>query len=240
MHDKPDDSALQSALAPLFPPDHLKVVGFLIPSDRMTDELVQWYETEHSINARFQWPHMSLYQRNFIMETERGDPPIYKVITEFVWKSEEDKQKARALYGTDAAAKTMNEVLPPFILQPFPADGYFMVPVESRVVRAGSGLPRPDEPRPRKILLLRRAAGVSRGIFEAMAFAYAEKVAEGESQAAVQVDLRRGGEDVSSPADAVIFIDAGSDSELPPPESDAFDIVKVFGVKTLRSPLPGS
>ena len=235
--EEPDDSALQRALDPLFPAGYLKVIGFLIPAERMSDELIQWYETEHSVNARFQWPHMSLYQRNFIMETQSGDPPVYKVVTEFVWKSEEDKRKARALYSTDAAAKTMTEILPPFILQPFPANGYFMVPVEGRTVRASPKRSRPDEAKARRVVLLRRDPGHQQDAFEEAALAYAERLADEDPDAGAEIDFRRCAEDAPSPADAVIFMDAGAGRVLPPAKGSAFDIVNIFDVKTLRSPI---
>lgn len=66
------ESALSEGLNALLPPSYMKVVGFLIPSHEMTDELVDWYENEHSTAARFQWPYMNLYQRNFILDTEVG------------------------------------------------------------------------------------------------------------------------------------------------------------------------
>lgn len=235
--EEPNDSALQNALDPLFPLGHLKVIGFLIPSEKITDELIQWYETEHSVNASFMWPHMRLYQRNFIMETRSGAPPVYKVVTEFVWKSEEDKRKARALYSTGAAAKTMNEVLPAFIMQPFPANGYFMVPVEERTVRVSPKLSHPDETKARQVILLRRDPAHRQDAFEAAALAYAEKLADIDPAVGIEVNFRRRAEHAPAPADAIIFMDDGSGRALPPTAGDAFDIVNIFGVNTLRSPI---
>ena len=233
-----DGSALQRGLDALLPPGHLKVVGFLIPSEKMTDELIGWYENEHSVTARFLWPHMCRYQRNFIMKSELGDPPLYKVITEFAWKSEKDKQAARALYSTSAAQASVNEVLPPFIIQPFPRKSYFMVPVEERIVKANPHPSRPDEPRSRQIILLRCGLGESLATFEEAALAYAGELAALDPGVGVIVDFRRDAATTPSPADAVIFIDNPPDGPLPPSRGDAFEIVHIFDVEALRSPIP--
>lgn len=233
-----DGSDLQRGLEALLPARHMKVIGFLIPSEKMSDELIDWYEKEHSTNARFLWPHMCRYQRNFIMKSEMGAPPLYKVITEFVWKSEKDKQDARALYSTEAAQASLNEVLPPFIILPFPHKSYFMVPVEERIVKTNPHPSAPDAPRSRKIMLLRCGLGESLASFEAAALAYAEGLAELDPALGVRIDFRREAATIPSPADAVVFIDNPPDRPLPPPHGDAFEIVHIFGARTLRSPIP--
>lgn len=155
-----------------------------------------------------------------------------------MWKSEGNKQKVRALFATDAARETVNKVLSSFILQPFPRKSYFMVPVESRVVKINPRPTRFDEPRYRKIILLRCGQGESLATFEAAVIAYPDALAKWNGALGVSIDLRREAATTPAPADAIIFVDNPPEGDLPQPAGDAFDIVNLFHVKTLKSPLP--
>lgn len=231
--------AMREGLNSLLSPGYGKTVGFLIPTAQMSGELIDWYETKHSVNASFMWPHMRLYQRNYIMNVDYGPAPQYKVVTEFVWKSEEDKRRIVALYATDAAARTVNEVLPPFIIMPFPPDGYFLAPVDGVILTTCTRHFRPDEPRHRKVLLVRRGAGQKLAAFEAATLAYAERLARTFPGAGLELDFRREEENVPAPADAVLYIDCQPGMILPEPNSGE-GIVNIFDVLTLRSPIEDS
>ena len=150
---------LAAGLRALLPPGYAKTVGFLIPARAMTQQLIDWYENEHSVYASFMWPHMRRYQRNYIVDVRRGPSPLYKVISEFCWKDEEQKRMIISHFSTEVAARTLNEVLPEFVIVPFPEGGYFLAPVDERQVATGKRVLRHDEPRRRKIILLRRRMG---------------------------------------------------------------------------------
>lgn len=236
-HDQTLD-LMAEGLRALLPPGYCKTLGFLIPACEISQTLIDWYENEHAVNASFMWPHMHRYQRNYIMDVQLGPVPLYRVVSEFVWKGEEDKRSVAALYATPAAAKTVNEVLPDFIIVPFPPGAFFMLPVEERVAVTDSGrVVRHDEPRRRKIVLLRRPEGASVVDFEAAVTCHAALLASRDPHAAVSIDFRREGQTVPAPADAMIFIDAEPDAILPDPARAAGEIVNVFNVLTLRSPI---
>lgn len=237
MNDNQTLDPMAAGLRALLPPGYAKTLGFLMPALEMTQELIDWYENEHSVYASFMWPHMRRYQRNYIMNVQRGPTPLYKVVSEFVWKGEEDKRKVAALYATDAAAKTTGEVLPPFIILPFPPGSYFLLPVEVTEVARGKRLFRHDEPHQRKVILLRCGDADTLTVFEAAAASYADKLARAYPDAAVTIDFRRERAEVPAPADAVLFIDVGPGESLPDPRSTAVEVVNIFDVITLRSPI---
>lgn len=229
---------MAEGLRALLPPGYGKTLGFLIPAREISQALIDWYEDEHAVNASFMWPHMRRYQRNYIMDVQRGPVPLYRVVSEFVWKGEEDKRTIAALYATRAAAKTVNEVLPEFIITPFPPGQFFLLPVEEQLVAAGSHRSfRHDEPRRRKIVLLRCVEGESAADFEAAVADHAALLTSRDPHAAVSIDFRREGQAVPGPADAILFIDVEPDAVLPDPESAAAEVVNVFNVLTLRSPI---
>ena len=236
-YDQTPDPMVEGLRA-LLPPGYSKTLGFLIPAHEISQTLIDWYENEHAVNASFMWPHMRRYQRNYIMNVERGPVPLYRVVSEFVWKGEEDKRTIAALYATPAAAKTVQEVLPDFIIVPFPPESFFLLPVEEKVALASNGrVYRHDEPRQRKIVLLRRPEGERLEAFEAAVMRHADLLAGREQHAAVSIDFRREGQAVSAPADAILFVDAEHETILPEPEPAAGEVVNVFNVLTLRSPI---
>ena len=228
---------LAAGLRALLPPGYAKTVGFLIPARAMTQQLIDWYENEHSVYASFMWPHMRRYQRNYIVDVRRGPSPLYKVISEFCWKDEEQKRMIISHFSTEVAARTLNEVLPEFVIVPFPEGGYFLAPVDERQVATGKRVLRHDEPRRRKIILLRRGDGVEASSFEASAADYARQLAGELPDVDVGVDFRRESATVPAPADAVLFIDAEPNQFLPEPEAEAIEIASIFDVLTLRSPI---
>lgn len=237
MEDDQDLDQMAAGLRSLLPPGYAKTVGFLIPAHEMSQELIDWYENEHSVNASFMWPHMQSYQRNYITNVQCGPTPLYKVVSEFVWKSEEDKRKIAALYATDAAAKTIKEVLPSFVILPFPPESFFLLPVENAMVATGKRMFRHDELRRRKLILLRRKGDELAPAFETAATHYAEQLSHAHPEVAVSIDFRRENMTVPAPADAILFIDAEPGEILTDSTSAAIEIIAIYNVITLRSPI---
>lgn len=232
-----NQSELDTALAALLPPGFCDVLGFLIPADRISEELVRWYEEDHSLRAKFQWPHMKRYQRNYIWQTFRGLPPLYKVITEFSWKSQGDMAAVRALYHSDAARETLTEILPSFVITPFPRDSYYLVPVEEQVIRADLSPAALDKPRHRRIALLRCGVDETVASFETAALDYAERAATIWTDCGIKIFLRRMAGEIPAPADAFLFIDGQLSGPLSASLPDAVDVVAEFGTTSFRSPL---
>ena len=228
---------MAAGLRALLPPGYAKTLGFLIPAREMSQTLIDWYEHEHSVNASFMWPHMRRYQRNYITGVQAGPTPLYKVISEFVWRGENDKRVVADLYRTDAAAKTINEVPPDFVILPFPPGGYFLLPVEERSVAAAQRSFAHDEPRRRKAVLLGCADERNVAAFEADVTRYAGRLASAWSDRAVSIDLRRERASVPAPADAVLFVDSEPGETLPVLPSEALELRNIFDVITLRSPI---
>lgn len=231
------EDPMAAGLRALLPPGYAKTLGFLIPAHEASQELIDWYENEHSVNASFMWPHMRRYQRSYIVNVQRGPSPIYKVISEFLWKGEDDKNRIAALFATDAAAKTVNEVLPDFVLLPFPPGGYFLVPVTEREVSAGARVFAHDELRRRKVVLLGRGAGCSADEFAAKVDAYARELARKYPDSPIAIDFLQESETIPAPADAVLFVDAMPGEVLPDPQADTVEVLNIFDVMTLRSPI---
>ena len=231
------ESGMQRGLDALFPARYPKTLGFLIPADEMNPEIIRWYEEDHSVYASFQWPHMLRYQRNFIMGTDQGKPPVYKVITEFVWKSEDDKHKARALFATPAAARTVNEVLPSWLhMERMPET--FMVPVETAVVKITPAPLKAGGSIPRKVILLRRSGDLSPRQFEKAVVVYAGKLAALDARSGASVDFVRNDPGTPSPADAIVFIDNPVNGTLPPPDAAVASVTAVYTVDSRKSPIP--
>lgn len=229
---------LDDGLNQLLPPGHLHVLGLLMrDTGQSLPELIDWYENIHAPNARFSWPHMRRYARNYITHVEEGPTPPYRVLTEFDWKSEEDKVKARAAFKSPAALQAMAsefEGTPPAWL----ADIYsILVPVTPL---QASGAPLPDdrtEPVQRRALLLRRRETASQQQFEQSLRRLADEIAALAPDAGVTIGICHGPSTAREEPDAVLFVHDAADIALPRPHPAVSEVINVFAVEMRKSPI---
>jgi len=228
-------TTLDSALNPFFPSGYLKVVGFLIPADETTQELIDWYENVHSRNATVLWPHLDLYQRNYILDVEQGAVPTYRVVTEFVWKSDDDKKAAADLFGTPAAEAMRNERFPSWMKPLDIPNTHGLVPVDSILLEAPVATKHSEAVRRRRIVLLDRSPNVPRKRFDIAARNYSMQIADAVG-VSVNLDLCR--QTAGWPTSrAVIYINDGVKRTLPTVDNEIMTITNVFQVQAGRSPL---
>lgn len=228
--------SIDVAVAPFFPAGFLKVVGFLIPADETTAELIDWYENIHSRNARFLWPHLDLYRRNYIMAVETGPIPPYRVVTEFVWKSEQDKQAARAAFASPAAEPSLNEQLPSWIKPLTIPNTNALVPAEPTIIATPSVPHDSQTALRRRVILLDQKRNVPQTDFDAETQGFAKAIAKRSSGSAVHFDLCR--HITAWPATrAIVYVNDDANGDLPPVDSRILEIANIFRVETRKSPL---
>ena len=232
------DASVEDGFNQLLPVGYLNVLGLLIRNTGQTvDELIDWYENIHSRNASAVWPFMNRYGRNFIRTVEEGAQPPYLVLTEFDWKSEEDKVRARAAFqepDTVAAMASEYAGTPPAWLQ----DIYsILVPVTRHQIAGTLPALRPGGQVERRAMLLRREEGVSEQQFASAALSLAQEAAREMPGAAVILDLCHGPRASQDEPDAVLFIEGAGDQALPRPDPRWAKVSNIFTVESRQSPI---
>lgn len=235
MIEKTSDERSTNATNPLFPAGFLKVVGFLIPADETTQELIDWYENIHSRNASVLWPHMDLYRRNYILDVERGPEPTYRVVTEFVWKSESDKKAAAAIFQTPAASTMLNEKFPAWLKPLDIPNTHGLVAVEPVEIRHPAMRVRHDAAVRRRIILLEQGPSVTRAGFESAAKSWCRTISETRNVNVSLESCRHSGPWPTT--GAVVYVDDLAEQALPPVVQGTLTIANVFRVRTAWSPL---
>lgn len=234
----PSSDRLDDGLSLLLPHGHLHVLGLLMrDTGQAPDALVDWYETIHAVNVRDIWPHMTRYARNYIVAVEEGPPPPYRVLTEFDWRSEEDKVRARELFLSPAVmAATASEYAgtPPAWLQ----DIYSILVPVTPVRAAGTALPTDIAgPVRRRALLLRRLDPVPQPRFEGAARQLAEAITALAPGAGVVIDFCHGPRTAAEEPDAVLFVHGADGLTLPRPDATACALINIFAVEMRKSPI---
>ena len=234
----PSSNQFDDGLSLLLPRGHLHVLGLLMrDTGEPLADLVDWYENIHSANAHYLWPHMIRYARNYITAVEEGPAPPYRVLTEFDWKSEADKVKAREAFMSPAAmAATASEYAgtPPAWLQ----DIYSILVPVTPVHWAGTMLPSDAaEPVRRRAILLRRLDSVTQARFEGAARQLADEIAKLAAGAGVSIDFCHGPRAAAEEPDALLFVHGADGLPLPRPDAAACAVINIFSVEMCKSPI---
>ena len=233
----PTSSSDISGSAAFFAPGSMYKLGFLMSdTGQSVDELTQWYETVHAPASAYMWPYLARYARNYIVKVEQGPPPPYKVIAEFLWKSEEDQQKAVALMSsplTRAIQMQEYEEAPPWLQQIYAV----MISVEPVHIKAPPSPRFRDAARTRRIMLLKRRDLASEDNFLLAVGQVAADIAKASPGAGITICMAQPGATPEGAPDSVIFIDGACGATLPQPDAAPAEIMNVFTVETRRSPV---
>ena len=222
---------------PLFPAGRLHVLGFLMrDTGQDLQVLIDWYENIHSVNARYIWPFMTRYARNYITKVEEGPKPPYRVLTEFDWKDEAGKAQARALLEAHGGQALESERRGPALA--WLTDIYaLLVPAEPTRFGAVPPPRDPTKPVPGRALLLRRAPAASQERFEAAVRDAATRIAALAPDVEVTADLIPGPRTSPDQPDAVILARHAPAGELPRPDAAACEVMNLFAIETRGSPV---
>ena len=232
------DASVEDGFNQLLPVGHLTVLGLLMRNTGQTlDELIDWYENIHAVNASAVWPFMDRYCRNYIRTIEEGPQPPYLVLTEFDWKSEEDKVRARAAFmepDTVAAMASEYAGTPPAWLQDIFS---ILVPVTRHQIAGTLPVLKPGEQVERRVMLLRRAEGVAEERFAPAALSLAREAARQMPDAAIVLDLCHGPRASAEEPDALLFVQGAGDQALPRPDPQWGTLRNIFTVDSRQSPI---
>ena len=234
----PSEPNLDDGFNLLLPPGYCHVVGLLMRNTgQALDELIDWYEHIHAPNASSVWPLMDRYCRNYIKKVEEGPKPPYLVVTEFDWKGEEDKVRARAAFmepETVAAMASEYAGTPPAWL----VDIYsILVPVTRHHVAGSLPVLEAGEQVERRIMLLQRNNEVPEQQFATAVLSLAEEISRQFPDAAVFADLCRGPRASEDEPDAILFVQDTGDHALPRPDPKLAKVASIFTVETRESPV---